>query len=163
MHRDWDTLIEAVRNWSECEVRIASASVHKRRSWPDNAAVVRPSTAQEVRDLYDWADLVMVPLKRNMHASGITVIAEAVSLGVPVICTDTGGLRAYFSEQEVKYVPPRNAQAIKKKIAELAASDDLRLELAVCAQRRILRDELTSQAYAISYRRLSESLLQPTS
>jgi len=33
-----------------------------------------------------------VPLLPNLHASGITVIQEAVLAGVPVVATDTGGL-----------------------------------------------------------------------
>jgi glycosyltransferase involved in cell wall biosynthesis len=159
MHRDWDTLIEAVRDCSEREVRIATRTMRKNRSWPRNVAIVRPNTAQEVRDLYDWADLVVLALKTNLHASGITVITEAVLFGLPVICTDTGGLRAYFSDKEIGYVAPRDPQAIRVKIEELAADDDLRFELAVRAQQRILRDELTSYAYAIRHRKLSESLL----
>jgi glycosyltransferase involved in cell wall biosynthesis len=159
MHRDWDTLIEAVRDWSQGEVRIASKTIRRRQSWPDNVVIVRPETAQEIIDLYDWADIVVVALKRNLHASGITVIVEAVSFGLPVVCTDTGGLRAYFNEQEIRFVAPRNSQAIRKNIEELAANDELRFRLTVRAQRRMLRDELTSYAYAIRHRNLSETLL----
>jgi glycosyltransferase involved in cell wall biosynthesis len=161
MHRDWDTLIQAVRNWNEVEVFIASKTIRKRRSWPANVTIVRPTTAQQVKDLYDWADLVIVPLKHNLHASGITVIAEAVSFGLPIICTDVGGLRAYFSEQEIMYVAAGNSDAIRSKIEELAADEGLRSELTTRAQERILRDELTSYAYAIRHRKLSESLLHP--
>jgi glycosyltransferase involved in cell wall biosynthesis len=159
MHRDWDTLIEAVRDWSQGEVRIASKTIRRRQSWPDNVVIVRPETAQEIIDLYDWADIVVVALKRNLHASGITVIVEAVSFGLPIVCTDTGGLRAYFNEQEIRFVAPRNPQAIRKNIEELAADDELRFKLTVRAQRRMLRDELTSYAYAIRHRKLSETLL----
>ena len=59
------------------------------------------ATAEEVRTLHQWADLVVVPLKPNLHASGLTVVFESISCGVPLICTDTGGLRAYFSQDEL--------------------------------------------------------------
>jgi len=162
MHRDWDTLIEAVRNWTNGEVRIASRKIRMRRSWPDNVVVVTPATAQDVKALYDWADFVVVPVKRNLHASGITVVCEAVLFGLPVICTDTGGLRAYFSEKEIGYVAPGDPRAIRSKIEELAVDDDQRFELTVSAQRRIFRSRLTSYAYAIRHRDLSESILYPS-
>jgi glycosyltransferase involved in cell wall biosynthesis len=161
MHRDWDTLIAAVRNWSEAEVRIASRTIRKRRSWPSNVAIERPATARQMTDLYEWADVVVVPLKCNLHASGITVIAEAVLFGLPVVCTDTGGLRAYFSEGEMMFVAAGDSRGIRNKIEQLAANEALRSELALRAQQRILRDELTSYGYAIRHRNLSESLLHP--
>jgi glycosyltransferase involved in cell wall biosynthesis len=159
MHRDWDTLIEAIRGWPEAEVTIASRTLRKSRNLPDNVQIVRPATAQAVRDLYDWADIVIVTLKPNLHASGITVVAEAVLFGLPVICTDTGGLRAYFGEREIGYVPAFDAKALRNKIEEFAADDGLRLDLTVNAQRRISRDQLTSYGYAMRHRELSESLL----
>ncbi len=62
--------------------------------------------------MFDWADLVVVPLKPNLHASGITVIEEAVILGLPVICSHAGGLEAYFSAEEVFYVEGGGSRAI---------------------------------------------------
>jgi glycosyltransferase involved in cell wall biosynthesis len=159
MHRDWDTFLEAIREWQGVEVRIASKTIKKGQSWPSNALIVQPETAQTVRDLYHWADFVVVTLKHNLHASGITVIAEAVSFGLPVICTDTGGLRAYFNEREIAYVAPDNAQAVRNKIEELAVDHDQRFELTVRAQQK-MRLELTSHAYAVRHRALSESLLR---
>jgi len=159
MHRDWHTFIAAIRDLPYAEVRIASKTIRKGRAWPSNALIVQPDTAPAVRDLYNWADFVVVTLKPNLHASGITVIAEAVSFGVPVICTDTGGLRAYFSEREIAYVAPDDPPAVRNKIEELAADHDLRFELTVRAQQKV-RHELTSRAYAIRHRELSESLLR---
>jgi glycosyltransferase involved in cell wall biosynthesis len=158
MHRDWETLVEAVRDWHEGQLIIANRTLRKRRSWPTNVSIIRPATAQDVVNLYGWADVVVVPLKPNLHASGITVIVEAVLAGVPVICTDTGGLRAYFNEAEVGYVKRKSFQAIRDKILEFAADDERRLTLIRCAQQRVLRDQLTSYGYAIRHRELSEAI-----
>ena len=158
MHRDWKTLVEAVRDWSEGQLIIANRTLRKPRSWPTNVSIIRPATAQDVVNLYSWADVVVVPLKPNLHASGITVIVEAVLFGVPVICTDTGGLRAYFDEAEVGYVKRNAFQAIRDKILEFAADDERRLTLINCAQQRVLRDQLTSYGYAIRHRELSEAI-----
>jgi hypothetical protein len=39
---------------------------------------------------------MIMSLKPNLHASGITVILESIILGVPVVCTDSGGLVLTF-------------------------------------------------------------------
>ena len=103
--------------------------------------------------------MVVVPLKRNLHASGLSVILEATLSGLPVIATDTGGLRAYLSNQEVQYVPVGDAMAIRRAVSELAHDDERRLRLAALAQRRIVEGGLTSETYALRHRRLSEELL----
>jgi glycosyltransferase involved in cell wall biosynthesis len=120
---------------------------------------VKPATASEVFDLYAWADIVVLPLRANLHASGITVLAEAALSGVPVIATDTGGLRSYFSTSEVRYVPVGDILALRNAIGELADDDNLRFQLARAAQERILSDDLSSKAYARRHRDISARLL----
>jgi glycosyltransferase involved in cell wall biosynthesis len=98
MHRDWETLLKAFGNVERYEVRIGSSKVNRKLvAGLYNVKVISAVTADEVRGLYEWADFVVVPLKPNLHASGITVVFESVVSAVPLICTDTGGLRAYFS------------------------------------------------------------------
>ncbi len=55
-----------------------------------------------------------VPLKHNKHASGITVVQEAVLSGVPVVATLRAGLDAYFSHDEIRYVQPDNPIALAR-------------------------------------------------
>ena len=160
MHRDWETLIEAVRGWEGCEVCIGAKTINRKAvASAGNISLVAPDSKAKVSELYRWADVVILPLKPNFHASGITVLEEAALFGVPVIATDTGGLQAYFSTDEVRYVPPGNVPAMRKAIEELAADDRMRYNLAKRAQDRIVRDNLTSRAYALRHRTLSEELL----
>jgi glycosyltransferase involved in cell wall biosynthesis len=164
IHRDWKTLIDAVKTIDDCEVRIGGKRIRWRtHGWGRGVRqiVMRASaSAREVKDLYEsWADLVVVPLKPNLHASGITVIAEAVSSGVAVICTDTGGLRAYFSEEEVRYVAPGDAVALRNAIVELGGNVDLRYRMIKRAQARIVSGEISSLSYALRHRVLSAKLL----
>jgi hypothetical protein len=98
-------------------------------------------------------------LRANMHASGITVLAEAALSGVPVIASDTGGLRSYFSGREVKYVPVGDLLALRHAIRALGDDDNLRFRLACAAQERILSDDLSSKAYAMRHREISDRLL----
>jgi glycosyltransferase involved in cell wall biosynthesis len=161
MHRDWGTLLRAFSGRSEYELAIASRQVTQR--WLRNAPNVRLVEAQteaHVRQLYKWADFVVVPLKHNRHASGITVIFEGTISGVPVVATDTGGLRAYFSEDEIAYVPLNAPDAMRGMVDLLCTDRGLSLAMVAKAQRHMLTSELTKQGYAKRHRKLTEDLLQ---
>ena len=163
MHRDWDTLIQAITPCGDFHLRIAAtqnAPCLAARS--DKIELIKATTAREVFDLYAWADVVVLPLRKNLHASGITVLAEAALSGVPVIASDTGGLRSYFSGREVKYVPVGDILALRHAIRALADDDNLRFRLAHAAQERILSDDLSSRAYAMRHREISARLLFPS-
>ena len=162
MHRDWDTLIQAIKPCGDWHLRIAATQNTPRlRERTGTIELVKAITAREVFDLYAWADIVVLPLRANMHASGITVLAEAALSGVPVIASDTGGLRSYFSGREVKYVPVGDFLALRHAIRALADDDNLRFRLACAAQERILSDDLSSKAYAMRHREISNRILFP--
>jgi glycosyltransferase involved in cell wall biosynthesis len=164
MHRDWDTLIEAIKPCGDCHLRIAATqNVPRLTAHSEKIELIKATSAKEVFDLYTWADIVVLPLRANLHASGITVLAEAALSGVPVIATDTGGLRSYFSGREVRYVPVGDALALRQAIRALASDDNLRFRFARAAQERILSDDLSSKAYAIRHREISARLLFPNS
>jgi len=161
MHRDWTTFASAFGGPETIyDVRVASSRVPLSRfSKIPNFRLVPAADERGIRELYKWADIVVVPLKYNLHVSGITVVFEAIVSGVPVICTDTGGLRAYFSDSEVCYVPLESASALRGAVARLAADEDERLRLVTNAQAKLISEQLTKQGYALRHRRLSESLL----
>jgi glycosyltransferase involved in cell wall biosynthesis len=160
IHRDWETLARAFGNDERYAVRIGTGRLDRRMIIGlDNISLLNPRTADDIKRLYEWADVVVVSLKANLHASGITVILEAVILGVPVVCTDSEGLRAYFSPAEVRYVPPRAPVAMRRAAEELATDDKLRAGMVARAQNRLSVAELTSQGFADRLRRLSGSLL----
>jgi glycosyltransferase involved in cell wall biosynthesis len=159
-HRDWDTAIAAIRGWQGCELKIVSPSVteHRIKSIA-NVTKATPRSMQDLEALYDWADIVVLTIKPNLHASGITVILEATVFGLPVICTDIGGLRAYFPDDEVRYVPPRDAAELRRAIAELAADDASRWMLVERARARVHSHGLSSRSYARKHAELSRELL----
>jgi glycosyltransferase involved in cell wall biosynthesis len=161
MHRDWETLVCAFGGAGpSCEVRIASSKINREllRNLP-NFSIVRASSEHEIKKLYEWADIVVVPLKFNLHVSGITVVFEAIVSGVPVVCTDVGGMRAYFSDSEIRYVPLGSQSEMRRAVEMLADNDDERFQLAVRSQARLFSSHLTKQGYAHRHLRLSESLL----
>ncbi|OXH87791.1 hypothetical protein CA831_19630 [Burkholderia multivorans] len=77
------------------------------RAWhAPNVAIGSASGLAKQHELYAWADVIVVPLRPNFHASGITVMLEAAALGKPMIVSDVGGLTDYFPHDTAAYVPP---------------------------------------------------------
>ena len=160
MHRDWETLLRAFGGRTEFALRIASSKGSPRaRKGATNVTIGAARSEGEVMDLYDWADIVVVSLKPNLHASGITVILEAVACGTPVVASDVGGLRAYFSDEEVCYVPVGNSEALREAAAKLAEDPERRFQMAIAAQRRMLAAALTWEGYAARHCEISAALL----
>jgi glycosyltransferase involved in cell wall biosynthesis len=161
LDRDWSTLIGALKNVNTYDVRIASRQVGRDQiADAKNVTVSQPSSASEITELLGWADVMVLCMKPNHHVCGITSIEEAVLFGVPVICTDTGGLRAYFSEDEMCFVSPFDPQSIRQALETLASHDELRFQMVTRAQFRMRRAGLSSRAYAGRYREVSDRLLR---
>jgi glycosyltransferase involved in cell wall biosynthesis len=161
-HRDWATLVAAVEARPDCELRIVAPRLPAALTRAPNVTLVHPRAQDELAALYDWADLVALALKPNLHASGITVIEEATVFGVPVVCTDTGGLTAYFTEPEIRYVPAANPDALRGVIAELSRDDTERCRMVERAQRRMIEAGLTSRRFAQRHAELSRELIYGT-
>ncbi|KAF0189229.1 MAG: glycosyltransferase-like [Desulfobulbaceae bacterium] len=160
MHRDWSTLLRAFANKVDVELRIATRNLSLENvAGLENVNVLQPSSLQDIKELYSWADLVVVTLKHNLHASGITVVLEAVSCGVPVICSDVGGLKAYFTNEQVCYVPVGDIDALWKSAIKLASDEKKCEEMARLAQQRLLEADLTSRGFALRHCLLTEQLL----
>jgi glycosyltransferase involved in cell wall biosynthesis len=160
VHRDWNLLISTVRSQGDWALKIASRMV-KPSAVGDatNVEIVRPKTNAELFALYQWADVLVLAIKPNFHASGITVIQEAALRGIPVICSDTGGLRAYFTDIDVRYVPPLDATALRNAIHNLANDPDARLTLAQKAQARMGPKDLSSESFVRQHVEISRNLL----
>ncbi len=158
-HRDWNTLISATRNVPDIEVKLATVSL-KPLADANNIAVVRAQNNDELFALFAWADIVVVALKPNLHASGITVIEEATIFGLPVICSRVGGLDAYFGREDIFYVDGHDPAQIRAAIQGLAHDDARRTALVRKARQRLYHDELTSKGYARRHVELSKQLLE---
>jgi glycosyltransferase involved in cell wall biosynthesis len=162
VHRDWKLLADAISGQQHWFLKIASRtidpSVMARAG--HHIELVSPQANEELLALYKWADLLVLAIEPNLHASGITVIQEAALLGVPVVCSDCGGLRAYFSDDEVRFVPPQNAAALREAIQALADRPDLRFAMAQKAQNRMGPHGLSSESFVRRHVELSRDLLR---
>lgn len=157
--RDWATLVAALRDRPGVELRIVAPRLPARLKLGANVSLVHPKTNDDYLALYRWADVVALSLTLNRHSSGITVIEEAVVLGVPVVASDIGGLRGYFSDREIRYVPASDPDAMREAI-EAVAKDEKSVQMAERAQRRMVEAGLTSREFARRYAQLSRELLE---
>ncbi len=160
-HRDWACLIEAVAGRADMNLQILSNAVRPRLArGASNIRIGRARNQGELVAALRKATLVCVPLLPNLHASGITVIQEAVLAGVPVVATDTGGLDAYFARDEIKYVPAGDARALRAALIELAADPDAALAQARRAQTRMTSGEIGAEAYIRRHVELTREILK---
>jgi glycosyltransferase involved in cell wall biosynthesis len=99
-----------------------------------SARLVGAQSAETVRDLLGWADVFV-------HASmteafGVAPI-EAQAMGVPVVCSDAGGLPENVEHEVTGFVVARrDAQAIAERLAALAADAGLRRRMGQAARHR---------------------------
>ncbi|SAK65588.1 glycosyltransferase [Caballeronia ptereochthonis] len=157
--RDWTTLAMAFRNDERYDVRIATRRRVPASLRADNVRIARAIGLNAARELYDWADVIVVPLRANTHASGLTVLLEAVALGKPVIATDVGGLRDYFGTGHVSYVPEHDSAALRRALDELRANPSLALARAQAALRHFVSRDYTTREFALQHVRLTREAL----
>ena len=158
-HRDWPTLEKAVGGRHDVEVRIASHSDKAPQSG-NNISLIKADTEREVLDLYDWADLVVIILKPNLHASGITAALEAAVRSVPVIATDTPGLRDYFNDDELHYVPVGDHDALREAVQTLGHDANRCYGMTAASLQRSLASDYTSKGFALRCKSVSGALME---
>jgi glycosyltransferase involved in cell wall biosynthesis len=96
--RDYPALLKAT-DGLDVEVRIAGTSLWGKAkpdlpaTLPPNAVVInRFFSYDELRQMYAGAALVVVPLHETPYQHGITAVAEAMAMGLPIIVTRTAGM-----------------------------------------------------------------------
>ena len=151
--RDWPTLAKALAVVSRpLDIRVAA-----RADIPEMpAGSVRPTADfTELLELYGRANCVVITVHPNLHASGITTILEAAAAGVPLICSDAGGLRDYFTDDEVVFVEPHDADALAAAIEDLLNDPAQRDARGAAVKRAFEQRDYDSQGH---WRRVSDVL-----
>ncbi|MGN4193131.1 glycosyltransferase [Burkholderia gladioli] len=158
--RDWATLIEAFGGLPRYQVKLATRRRIPRELHRPNVEIASVSGIARQREFYDWADVIVVPLRPNHHASGITVMLEAAAVGKPMIVSDVGGLRDYFPNDCAAYVPAFDASAMRGAADRMVAQPERALARARAASARLVEAELTTEAFAAQHVRITRELLQ---
>lgn len=159
-HRDWRCAVDALGGKPGVELTILSSTASRKlAAGHGNVRVMSVSSNDELQDRLRAASVMLVPLKPNHHASGITVLQEAALFGLPIIATDTGGLKAYFDDSAVKYIRPSDPGAIRAAVREMAENPAAMLAYAEAAQQRAKSPDFGCEAYIRRHVALSADLL----
>jgi len=95
-----------------------------------------PGSRSEVKEQSEWADVFF-------HASvseGFPVaVLEAQAMGLPIVCTDAGGLGENVADEETGFVVPRrNWHTMAEKLALLATNPELRGHMGEAGRQRVI-------------------------
>ena len=120
--RDYDTLIKAVEGLPY-HVIIAAGSPWSKFSFdrsestiPKNI-IVSTFTQLQMRELYRFAECIVVPVMPTMRACGMNVVLEAWAMQKPVIASRTDGLTSYIEDgQTGLFYEPLNVEDLRAKI-----------------------------------------------
>lgn len=157
-HRDYPTLIDAVRG-VDVRVVIAAASPWSRRrdttrdeALPDNVEVARLGFV-DLRKLYAESLFVVMPLDDVPFQAGITTILEAMAMGRAVICSRSAGQTDVVVDGETGlYVPPGDPEALRQAIVALLDDPDRARRMGEAARRYVEHADV--QRYAARLARL---------
>ena len=123
--RDYKLLAAATENL-DVDVKVAGFSQFQTRI-ANNFPKVMPHNMtnrkyqpSELIQLYHDADIIVIPLKENYGAAGITVLLEAMSCQKPIVCVRTKGLKNYLSDPNALItVKPGDTASLQKAILHL--------------------------------------------
>jgi len=106
-------------------------------------------TQRELRPMMEAADLLVMS---SRHEAGPLVLLEAAVLGVPAVGTAVGHI-AEWAPSAALAVPVGDWAALARGIRRVLADDELRLRLAVAAQRRAVMEDAdyTARAFQALY------------
>ena len=118
-------LLAAATEKLDVDVKVAGFSQFQSRIaknfpqvMPDNMTNKKYSSS-ELMQLYYDADVIVIPLKENRGAAGITVLLEAMSCKKPIVCIRTKGLADILDENAVMTVKPGDVAGLQKAILYL--------------------------------------------
>lgn len=120
-HRDPETLFAALRlvhaRRPDAELLVQTPS-----DLPAPAGVTKVPAVphSELRKLYARSSVVAVATKPNLHASGMTVMLEAMATARPVVMSRTVGMEDYLTEgQTGLFSAPEDPWTMSERILEL--------------------------------------------
>jgi glycosyltransferase involved in cell wall biosynthesis len=112
---------------------------------------------EEMAELYSSADIFV---EASWQAGWNNPVAEAMACGVPVVCTDIGGVADFaFHERTALLVPPKDPDAMASAITRLLDDRDLGEKLRANALEHILTfdwDDAVTRLEAILESRLEQ-------
>lgn len=150
-HKGQDVLLDALRriralDWTCDLLGAADLDVAFTRGLHDQARTsgisprvrfLEPRPATRTRELYDGADLLVVP---SLTESYGMVVTEAIACGIPVVAADTGGISEAMGTGDSRrpglLVPPGDAAGLAEALEAWLTRPALRAQLTAAAHER---------------------------
>jgi glycosyltransferase involved in cell wall biosynthesis len=142
-HRDHQTLLEAVGGTARLFVTDSSAhspAATRRgpQAWPEWVER-RTLSYLDLRERYNRATVVVVPLLPAAYPFGITALLEAMAMAKPVVVSDTEGLRGIVEHGRTGLVVrPGEPAALRLAVRDLLEDADARQCLGQAARAAVL-------------------------
>ncbi|MCB0019981.1 MAG: glycosyltransferase family 4 protein, partial [Anaerolineales bacterium] len=108
-----------------------------------------------IEEQLDWADVFLHPAVSEGFGNAAL---EAQLMGIPVVCSDAGGLPESVIDGETGFVVPRrNPTAIAQALIRLAGSPSLRRQLGQAGRQRVMENFTLHEqvrAFSIFFQRI---------
>lgn len=138
--RDYPTLVEACR-LAGLPLKLRS---NMRSVVPDDASevsMVGRLSYRQLRELYEGATIVVVPLKAVDYPGGITAIFEAMAMGKPLVLSRTGMTADFVTDgEDGMFVEPADPEALAARLTALWNDAPKCAALGRAARERLERD-----------------------
>ncbi len=165
--RDYRSLAEALGP-ADVAIDICYASPNQTARTPHSRPDVVPDNMElrhmefhELRDLYQRADVVVVPLCDNRFSAGLTALLEAIACEAPVVATSSPGvIDDLESEGLIVGVPMGDVEAIRAAVDGVIARPEQARSRAVKA-RRVLLERYSATSYLAGLERTLHELVAP--
>lgn len=127
-HRDWATFDAALGILRSRGVRFDAVAAVRGKAPRLRNAECKSLDHAELRAAYATSTVTVVPTTHNLHGSGMTAALESMSMGCPVVATQTPGLEDYISDGQTGYmVPPSDPVSLADQIYVVLNSDSAAL------------------------------------
>jgi glycosyltransferase involved in cell wall biosynthesis len=158
--RDYATLAEAVRGLDYKVVVVSDAYSARGIRFPENVDLYCDIPYKQYRELLYGCDFVVVPLQKLVKSTGQVALLEAMSVGKPVIATDTVGTIDYIdSGRNGLLVPAGDPPALRAAIEQLLTDEALYKRIALNAFEDVL-EKYTFDKYTSSIIEAAQALVE---
>jgi glycosyltransferase involved in cell wall biosynthesis len=152
--RDFDLLMTAAS-----DIRVPFKVVTRikiNKSIPQNVEIIKGDmrlellSDEDMRELYQGAKCVVIPLVESFQPSGQSVCLQAMACGRPVVLTKTKGLWSESLMRDgdnILFVPPGDKDSLVKRIQYLLNHPDERIAIGDRAREMVIR-EFDMKGYA---------------
>lgn len=153
--RDYKTLIKAAKELPNFEfLIICRKSNVVGLDIPDNVKLLFDVPYRIVRDFYNSATIVVIPIKEMNRSSGQMTLTDCMQVGVPVIVSRVVGISHYplVNNQNCVLVSPGNTGQLKKAIKSLT-NDAVRRQKLTTNMKKISK-QFTTKHYSDELRKV---------